>query len=501
VNKNPPTVGRLAAMVLFALSCFGLLLFLWLSFGGPVPLKPKGYQFRIAFPEAPTLAQEADVRVAGIPVGKVRKKERSPDGNTTIATIEMERRFAPVATDARAILRQKSLLGETYVELTTGDRSGPRIPEGGLLDARNVDGTVEVDDLDRPVDEILNSLDPFTRQAFRTWQQSLAEGIRGRGQDLNDAFGSLPGFVEAGGDLTEVLDAQRGALKGLVKNTGVTFAALTRREDQLRNLIENQDTTFTAIAREREAFAETWQVFPTFLDESRQTFRRLDRFSRNTEPLVREMQPALDDLGPTLEAVGDFAPDLRRFFRNFDPLITESKKSLPQTREVFDGLRPLLGELGPFLGEVNPILDWLGQHEHTLTDIMANLGVATNAKTKTNDPNGVGHYLRQFGPSGAETAAIYPNRLSSNRGNAYINPLALVGPDISRKGIIPSFDCRNAGGDKQADPRAAQPRQSVNLPQGTGGTPACTTQGPYRFQGRLQRFPHVEREDYSQPTR
>ena len=26
-------------MVVFALSCFGLLLFLWLSFGGPVPLK------------------------------------------------------------------------------------------------------------------------------------------------------------------------------------------------------------------------------------------------------------------------------------------------------------------------------------------------------------------------------------------------------------------------------------------------------------------------------
>jgi ABC-type transporter Mla subunit MlaD len=289
----------------------------------------------------------------------------------------------------------------------------------------------------------------------------------------------------------------------VVKNTGVVFGALTRREDQLRNLIENSDTTFTAISREREAFAQTWQTFPTFLDESRKTFRRLDRFAVNTEPLVRDMQPALDDLGPTLDAVGDFSPDLRRFFRNFDPLITESKKSLPATRQIFDGLRPLLGELGPFLGEVNPILDWLGQHEHTLTDIMANLGVATNAKTATTDPNGIGHYLRQFGPQGAETAAIYPRRLSSNRGNAYINPLALVGPDIARKGIIPSFDCKNTGvGDKPADARAARPRQSVN-PQGVqvGGTPACTTQGPYRFQGRLQRFPHVEREDYSQPRR
>ena len=31
--------------MIFAFSCFGLLLFLWLSFGGSIPLKPKGYRF------------------------------------------------------------------------------------------------------------------------------------------------------------------------------------------------------------------------------------------------------------------------------------------------------------------------------------------------------------------------------------------------------------------------------------------------------------------------
>ena len=192
------------------------------------------------------------------------------------------------------------------------------------------------------------------------------------------------------------------------------------------------------------------------------------------------MQPALDDLGPTLDAVGDFAPDLRRFFRNFDPLITESKKSLPATRQVFDGLRPLLGELGPFLGEVNPILDWLGQHEHTLTDIMSNLGVATNAKTSSNDPNATGHYLRQFGPSGAETAAIYPSRLSSNRGNAYINPLSLVGAKRVKDRIPESFDCANAGGERE--------------PGGTPSAPACV-EAP-RYGDELTKFPQIEAEQY-----
>ena len=50
--KDAPSLGKIAAMVRFALSCFGLLLFLWLAFGGPVPLKPKGYRFHPSFAEA-----------------------------------------------------------------------------------------------------------------------------------------------------------------------------------------------------------------------------------------------------------------------------------------------------------------------------------------------------------------------------------------------------------------------------------------------------------------
>ena len=52
MQKSAPSFARIAAMVLFALSCFGLVLFLWLAFGGPVPLKPKGYRVTASFAEA-----------------------------------------------------------------------------------------------------------------------------------------------------------------------------------------------------------------------------------------------------------------------------------------------------------------------------------------------------------------------------------------------------------------------------------------------------------------
>src|SRR5437763_10652187 len=157
MQKSAPSVGQLITMVVFALSCFGLLLFLWLSFGGPIPLKPKGYQVQVAFPEATTLATEADVRIAGVSVGKVRKLDVDQGHDRTLATLELDSAFAPLHKDARAILRQKTLLGETYVELTPG--RGPKIPEGGRLADGRVQDTVQLD-------EIFDSLDPQTRRAF-----------------------------------------------------------------------------------------------------------------------------------------------------------------------------------------------------------------------------------------------------------------------------------------------------------------------------------------------
>ncbi len=123
MQKAAPSFGRIALMVAFALSCFGLLLFLWLAFGGPVPLKPKGYRVNASFAQASQLATEADVRISGVPVGKVKAIE--PDAKTGRAdvTMELQSRYAPLPSDARAILRQKTLLGETYVELTPGSAS------------------------------------------------------------------------------------------------------------------------------------------------------------------------------------------------------------------------------------------------------------------------------------------------------------------------------------------------------------------------------------------
>jgi phospholipid/cholesterol/gamma-HCH transport system substrate-binding protein len=470
MNKSTPSLAQLLTMVVFALSCFGLLLFLWLSFGGSVPLKPKGYRVQVAFPEATTLASEADVRIAGVSVGKVRKLDVDRGNNRTLATLELDSAYAPLHRDARAILRQKTLLGETYVELTPG--RGGRVPEGGRLGDGQVADTVQLD-------EIFDSLDPQTRKAFQGWQQELAKGIDGHGRDFNDALGTLPGFAADGADVLAVLDTQQGALGRLVKNTGVVFRALSANEGQLQNLITSSKRTFDATARQQDALAETVRIFPTFLDESKATLARLRTFSTDTRPLVQDLRPVARDLKPTLQDVRALAPDLERFFLNLDPVISAAGTAMPATREVLKGAEPLLASLHPFLGQINPILQYLELSQYQVTDFLT-YGAAALSDTTAAPGGGVGHYLRQFGPTGPESAAIYTQRIKTNRGNSYLPPGALFGPNTGQ--ITPSFDCSNTGGDHPP----------------TSSEPGCETAKSFQFQGRLQpRFPRVQANDYS----
>src|SRR6478735_8490490 len=146
MQKQAPSIGRILIAVGFTLSCFGLILFLWIAFGGPIPLKPESYRVTAYFPEATQLAVESDVRIGGVSVGKVKEIQLAPPDervngkDTTEAVIEIEPEFAPISNDARAILRQKTLLGETYVELTSGTEPGKGAPVSLGAAANNSDG-------------------------------------------------------------------------------------------------------------------------------------------------------------------------------------------------------------------------------------------------------------------------------------------------------------------------------------------------------------------------
>jgi phospholipid/cholesterol/gamma-HCH transport system substrate-binding protein len=465
MQKQAPSIGRILVAIGFALSCFGLILFLWIAFGGPIPLKPKSYQLTVYFPEATQLATESEVRIGGVSVGKVKSIELAPedervDGqDTTQATIEIEPQFAPINSDARAILRQKTLLGETYVELTSGTKPGEpvslgssgggsgsetasvhAIPEGGSLGVGQTKNATQID-------EIFNALDTQTRKAFQRWQASAAVAINGRSVDLNDSLGNLGPFLGDATNVLRVLRSQKTALQGLIRDTGTVFNALSERNQELAGAITNSNQTFGALADEQDALAETFRILPVFQHESRLTLERLDSFQANTRPLIHKLLPVANDISPTLRSVRQLSPHLKSLFLKLKPLIKVSRKGLPATRQFLSGLRPVLDVLDPFLANLNPVIRYLAFYRTEITGYLAGppttvadtLALTTNKKGL---PAPV-HGFHQLGYTSAESLSVYPNRLDTNRGNGYPLPNSLTGYDAHVHAIFPNFDCKN----------------------------------------------------------
>jgi phospholipid/cholesterol/gamma-HCH transport system substrate-binding protein len=506
MQKQAPSLGRILVAGGFTLSCFGLILFLWVAFGGPIPLKPESYRVKVDFPEATQLAIESDVRIGGVSVGKVKAIDLAPanrrvEGNdTTEAEIEIQPQFAPLNSDTKAILRQKTLLGETFVELTSGTDPGQQAAPVSLGSAANVSdaetkdvkplpegGTLAIGQTQNAtqIDEIFNALDPETRRSFQLWQQNAAIAVDGRGLDLNDALGNLGPFVTDASDILGTLRKQKVAVKGLVRDTGTVFGALSERDQQLAGAIRGSDQTFGAIAQSDQALADTVQILPTFQRETRATLERLDQFQANTRPLVRKLLPVANDISPTLRSVRQLSPNLESLFNDLPALITAGKRGLPALSRFLgpQGLRPVLDSLDPFLSNLNPILGLLDYYRTLIPDFLATPGVGLSGSLE-DQPGQLAarHYLKQFGYVSPEVLAVYDNRLPTNRGNGYL-PRNALGPPAARNGIFPNFDCNNTGGDRLAGDGKSPPVSETFAP--------CFTakKFPSRFGG--SKFPRL----------
>jgi hypothetical protein len=190
----------------FALSCFGLLLFLWIAFGGNIPLKPKGYRFTASFSEATQLAQEADVRISGVPVGKVKTIE--PDKKTGAPTSSSSSTRA--TRRCRRTRRRSCARRRCWARPTSSSRrarrSAKKIPEGGRCASRRF--------ADRRARRDLPRLRHRTRDAFGVWMQTQAQAITGHGRDVNEALGNLGPFAEDASKAVDILNRQQGRCSG-----------------------------------------------------------------------------------------------------------------------------------------------------------------------------------------------------------------------------------------------------------------------------------------------
>ena len=462
MNKRAPSVAQIAVMAVFALTCFGLLTYIWKTFGGPSPLAPQGYQVMADFDEATTLPDTADVRISGISVGRVRKTELAVD--RTRATIEIDARYAPLPRDTRAIIRQKTLLGESYVELTPGTRDGPKLFDGERIDRAQVAKTTELD-------EVTRALDLKTRRQLQRLVEALG-AIEGEGVDLNAALGNLPRFADDSGGVLRSLDRQERAVRQLVRDGGAVFEALGRQGGELSGLIQAGDAVLETTARRDRDLAEAVRILPTTLRELRPTLEQVRALSIEAHPLVRDLRPGARALAPALRDVTLLAPQAEALFGDIDRLTTVSRKGVPATTAIVESAHPLFKRLPPVLQEVQPLAEYLDLYKRDAIAQLAGFGAALQAKAPTEAGGDPLHYLRALVPFTSEGLQVYDQRSGTNRHNPYTLP-----DGLSRlKDGLESFDCSHVG-----NPSAGEP------------APPCKEQRPLTFQGRSTQYSQVRR--------
>jgi len=488
VSRTAPSRLRISLMVLFAGSCVGLLLFLWVSFGGSVPFVPQGYRFSVEFGQAIELGTQANVEIAGVSVGKVVQVGLDRRTGLTRAVIEIDPQFAPRPADTRAILRQKTLLGETYVELSYGNPRGPMLPDGGRLPRAQVSPTVQLD-------EILSTFDPATRRAFETWMQGDAIAFTNRGEDFNAALAQLYPFATNVDSVLAVLSRDSGATRALLSDGSRVLSAVSANPAQLQGLIRNADTVFATTAARNAELAATVRAFPSFLQSTRQTIARIDTFAAEATPLVNDLKPAAAGLTPALRQTAALSPQLQVLLDTLPQLTSASNVGVPAVDSFLSETTTLFARLTPYLGGLVPVIDYINDYRREIAAFFANSTATTQAVGQSFTSATVNkHYLRVSTPVNPETLTAYPRRPSSNRSNPYMAPggylqllegLKVFGSYLCTSNPLPTIG-------PTVPATLQQVLRSVYFTDDPSGPP-CRAQAPLGMgtTGLTQTFPHL----------
>jgi virulence factor Mce-like protein len=463
MNKQAPSIGQLITLSGFVLACFGLLLFVWVAFGGPTPLSASGYKLKMPMTQIGQLAEQSQIKISGVEIGRVSGVELGTGDQDAeaIVTLEIDPEYAPVPKDTRAILRAKSLLGEAYIELTPGDKRDGMLPDGAELPPAQVAKSVQLD-------EIFRTFDAKTREAFKQGAIDNSIAISGRGATVNQTLGVLPDTLTQLDDVLNILNQQEEDVSRLVRNTGVVFNALSERQGQLSGLITNTNTVFRTTASRTQELQDFFRIFPTFLKESRLTQERLGDFSAASTPSVRKFTPVAREIKPLLDASLDLDPELIRLYKAIKPVINKAPRAFPSLRGFLDSEAPrLLGRLPDYLAELNPLLQTASYYRKELAAFLGNTAAALNAKTFY--AGGDVRYIRAGVTLGPEsTTAFDPVPLSSSRSNPY--PAAGSSLDFAGAGLQVFNDtyCTGGGINATIPPWAAltpaqQAQYGVNL--------------------------------------
>jgi phospholipid/cholesterol/gamma-HCH transport system substrate-binding protein len=292
----------------------------------PAPFKLKA-EFSTA--QAVTPGQGQTVRVSGVQVGDIGAV--SLHNGVATVTMDLDPKYAPngstplVHKDASALLRPKTGLKDMFIELTPGTSKAALMKQGDTIPVANTLPDVNPD-------QIFAALDSDTRDYLRLLVEGAGQGLKGRGNDLQEVFARFEPTHRDIARITALLAKRHADLASLIHSLDVINLALQQRGPQLTALVHNSSQVFNAFASEQANLSRAVANLPGALKTGTSTFGKL-------QTLAEVLRPTADKIRPAIQSLSTANGALTPFFRQTTPIVAQ--KIRPFVRDA----RPLVPQL------------------------------------------------------------------------------------------------------------------------------------------------------------
>ena len=368
--------------------CAVVLLFVLLGAGGGTG----GYRVRAIFDNAANVVSGEDVKTAGAVIGSVDSLDVTKDKRAVVVLKIDLRGFAPFRADAHCTIRPQSLIGEKFVECSTGSARAPvlpRIPNGQPGAGQHllpVTGTSSPVDLDL-VNDTLRI--PF-RQRFAILINEFGTALAGRGDELNQAIHRANPSLRDTDRVLAILASQNHTLSQLASESDRVLTPLAARRRQIGDFVQQANTTATATAERSADIVRSFQRLPSYLSQLTPTLTDLGRLSD-------DMTPVLIDLDRAAPSLARFVLELGPFSRAATPALRALGKSTDVGGPALVHADPLIRRLATFASQAHPVSTLLDRVTHSLDQtggVERIMDYLFFQMLSVNGFDGISHYLR-----------------------------------------------------------------------------------------------------------
>ena len=222
------------------------------------------------------------VRYGGFEVGKVKQVRIADDDNSYIEFVLEIDDKVPVKEDSKVFITSIGIMGEYYIEITTGSAQAKLVPPGSLLHCKEVAPLMTLtDSFDRLTDQLsetIEGINQFLGQENKKQFHDILVNLNGMLQDNQQSFNVLMEKMNV--VLTDVHNIGRKLDGMLLENQDEisrSFQELESTLSQSRKMIKEFQTTMENVNR---MLISQNGNYDEIMKNLNRTTRNLDEFTR-----------------------------------------------------------------------------------------------------------------------------------------------------------------------------------------------------------------------------